>query len=277
MTRQAPVCPECKLNCPATVQCPVPKAGVVTCPSCPSCPAAAAEAEVVASARAKMLSRPLKNIIECSADAKDTSCRLGKKRFEALGQKGATLWMTGLSGAGKTTICKALEKELLFTNGKNVYNIDGATLRHTPCARTHTPHRPGVASTYHGYTYHGYTYSGYTYHGYTYYRYTYSGYTYSGYAYSGYAYAGDNLRTGLTRDLGFSAEDRGESVRRASEVAALFNEAGIITVVTLISPYRKDRDAARARHARSGLPFLEALLTLTRTRTPTSTEPWPQP
>ena len=92
-----------------------------------------------------------------------------------------------------------------------------------------------------------------------------------------YRIDGDNLRTGLTRDLGFSAEDRGESVRRASEVAALFNEAGIITVVTLISPYRKDREAARARHARSGLPFLEALLTLTRTRTPTSTEPWPQP
>jgi len=192
---QAPACPECKLNCPAAVQCPVPKAGVVTCPTCPACPAAAAEAEVVSSARAKMLGRPLKNIIECSSDAKDVSCRLGKKRYEALGQKGATLWMTGLSGAGKTTICKALEKELLFTNGKNVYNIDG-----------------------------------------------------------------DNLRTGLTRDLGFSAEDRGESVRRASEVAALFNEAGIITVVTLISPYRKDRDAARARHARSGLPFIEVFL-----------------
>ena len=59
---------------------------------------------------------------------------------------------------------------------------------------------------------------------------------------------GDNLRTGLTRDLGFSAEDRGESVRRASEVAALFNEAGIITGVTLISPYRKDRDAAIAAY-----------------------------
>jgi len=41
---QAPACPECKLNCPAAVQCPVPKAGVVTCPTCPSCPAAAAEA-----------------------------------------------------------------------------------------------------------------------------------------------------------------------------------------------------------------------------------------
>ena len=56
---------------------------------------------------------------------------------------------------------------------------------------------------------------------------------------------GDNLRTGLTRDLGFSPQDRAESVRRASEVAALFSEAGVITMVTLISPYRADRDKAR--------------------------------
>ena len=44
-----------------------------------------------------VLGRPLKNIIECSSDAKDVSCRLGKKRYEALGQKGATLWMTDLT------------------------------------------------------------------------------------------------------------------------------------------------------------------------------------
>ena len=72
----------------------MPQAGVVTCPQCPTCPAAAAEAEVVAAARAKMLSKPLKNIIECSADAKDTSCRMGKKRYEALGQKGAPIALT---------------------------------------------------------------------------------------------------------------------------------------------------------------------------------------
>merc|ERR1719310_950380 len=71
---------------------------------------------------------------------------------------------------------------------------------------------------------------------------------------------GDNLRTGLTRDLGFSAEDRAESVRRASEVAQLFSEAGVITVVSLISPYRKDRDAARAAHEKRGIPFLEVFL-----------------
>ena len=185
-TPEAP-CPECKLTCP-TAPAPVASAGT-------PCPAAAKDADIVASYRQKMLARPLKNIIECSSDVNDQSCRLGQKRYEVLGQKGATLWMTGLSGAGKTTICKALEKELLFVSGKNVFNIDG-----------------------------------------------------------------DNLRTGLTRDLGFSADDRGESVRRASDVAALFNEAGVITVVTLISPYRKDRDAARASHEKRGLPFLEVFL-----------------
>merc|ERR1719453_706351 len=75
-----------------------------------------------------------------------------------------------------------------------------------------------------------------------------------------YRIDGDNLRTGLTRDLGFSAEDRAESVRRASEVAQLFAESGIITMVTLISPYRKDRDAARAAHEKKGIPFLEVFM-----------------
>merc|ERR1719454_1094232 len=131
--------------------------------------------DLVAAYRSSMLSRPLKNIIECKPGEE---CRMGAdNRFKVLNQKGVTMWMTGLSGSGKTTISEALEKELLFKHGKNVYRIDG-----------------------------------------------------------------DNLRTGLTRDLGFSASDRGESVCRAAEVAALFNEAGIITMVTLISPYRKDRD-----------------------------------
>merc|ERR1719313_3092199 len=116
-------------------------------------------------------------------------------RFKVLHQKGATLWMTGLSGAGKTTITKSLEKRLLLAMRKNVYNVDG-----------------------------------------------------------------DNLRTGLTKDLGFSPDDRAESVRRASEVAQLFSEAGVVTMVTLISPYRKDRDAARAAHQKRGIPFLEVFL-----------------
>merc|ERR1719487_1471463 len=134
-----------------------------------------------------MLQRPQKNIIEC---APGQNCRMGSSnRFQVLGQKGVTLWMTGLSGSGKTTISEIVEKKLLLALKKNVYRIDG-----------------------------------------------------------------DNLRTGLTRDLGFSTSDRGESVRRASEVAALFNEAGVITMVTLISPYRKDRDAARLMHEKRGLP-----------------------
>lgn len=116
-------------------------------------------------------------------------------RYKVLKQKGVTIWMTGLSGSGKTTISKALEKRLLLGMGKNVYNIDG-----------------------------------------------------------------DNLRTGLTRDLGFSPEDRGESVRRAAEVAQLFSEAGVITMVTLISPYRKDRDAAREAHKKKGIPFIEVFM-----------------
>ena len=155
-----------------------------------------ADADIAARHRAKMLARPMRNIIECSADAKDSSCRMANSnRFKVLGQKGVTLWMTGLSGAGKTTITKALERRLLLGMRKNVYNVDG-----------------------------------------------------------------DNLRTGLTRDLAFSASDRAESVRRASEVSQLFSEAGVITVVSLISPYRKDRDAARAAHVKRGIPFLEVFL-----------------
>ena len=49
-------------------------------------------------------------------------------------------------------------------------------------------------------------------------------------------------------------------MRRASEVAALFSEAGVITMVTLISPYRRDRDAARELHKRRGIPFVEVFV-----------------
>ncbi len=68
---------------------------------------------------------------------------------------------------------------------------------------------------------------------------------------------GDELRQGLCRDLGFSAEDRAENVRRAGEVACLVAGAGGITVVALISPYAADRAAVRARHAEQGARFLE--------------------
>jgi adenylyl-sulfate kinase len=74
---------------------------------------------------------------------------------------------------------------------------------------------------------------------------------------SAYVLDGDNLRHGLNGDLGFSAEDRAENVRRTAEVSALLVDAGVVVLVALVSPYRADREAARAAHDRRGLPFLE--------------------
>ncbi len=62
-----------------------------------------------------------------------------------------------------------------------------------------------------------------------------------------YVLDGDNVRHGLNRDLGFTEADRVENIRRVSEVAALFAEAGLITIVAFISPYRAERDEARRR------------------------------
>ncbi|HMO26176.1 MAG TPA: adenylyl-sulfate kinase [Tepidisphaeraceae bacterium] len=61
-----------------------------------------------------------------------------------------------------------------------------------------------------------------------------------------YRLDGDNIRMGLNKNLGFSAEDRAENIRRIGEVAKLFADAGVIAITSFISPYRKDRDAARA-------------------------------
>mmetsp|Transcript_32281 Transcript_32281/g.39632 ORF Transcript_32281/g.39632 Transcript_32281/m.39632 type:complete len:1156 (+) Transcript_32281:158-3625(+) len=139
------------------------------------------------------------HIIECAqaeAGESQSACHLpSAKRFEALKQKGATLWMTGCSGAGKTTIATKLEEVLVKMYGKHVYRLDG-----------------------------------------------------------------DNLRTGLNRDLTFTSADRAESVRRTGELATLFADAGIITLVGLISPYREDRDLVRKRHEDSGIPFYEIFL-----------------
>ncbi|HZX31713.1 MAG TPA: adenylyl-sulfate kinase [Rhodocyclaceae bacterium] len=60
-----------------------------------------------------------------------------------------------------------------------------------------------------------------------------------------YVLDGDNVRHGLNRDLGFSAEDRTENIRRIAEVARLFNDAGLFVIAAFISPYRQDRAAAR--------------------------------
>jgi bifunctional enzyme CysN/CysC len=62
-----------------------------------------------------------------------------------------------------------------------------------------------------------------------------------------YGLDGDTLRLGLNRDLGFSDEDRSENIRRTAEVARLMVDAGLIVVVSLISPFRADRQFARSR------------------------------
>ena len=149
--------------------------------------------------REKILSQSTPYIIECAEATEGGSqeaCHLPReKRFAALNQKGVTLWMTGLSGSGKSTIAALLEEILVTQYGKSVYRLDG-----------------------------------------------------------------DNIRTGLNRDLGFSKADRGESVRRVGELACLFNDAGTITIVSLVSPYKADRDAVRKRHEDQGLKFLEVFM-----------------
>ncbi len=72
-----------------------------------------------------------------------------------------------------------------------------------------------------------------------------------------YVLDGDNLRHGLNGDLGFSAEDRAENVRRTAEVAALMADAGVVALASLVSPYRADRAMAREVHESRGLQFHE--------------------
>ncbi len=72
-----------------------------------------------------------------------------------------------------------------------------------------------------------------------------------------YRLDGDNLRHGLCGDLGFDHGSREENVRRAAEVSRLMADAGIVVVVSLVSPYRESRALARCLHQDAGLPFLE--------------------
>ncbi|MHC4873653.1 MAG: sulfate adenylyltransferase subunit CysN [Planctomycetota bacterium] len=111
---------------------------------------------------------------------RETGFISGEERAEFFGQKPSVVWLTGLSGSGKSTVAKELEKKLFFL-GRACYILDG-----------------------------------------------------------------DNIRHGLNRDIGFSAEDRTENIRRIGEVAKLFNDAGLIIITAFISPYREDRDNARA-------------------------------
>jgi adenylyl-sulfate kinase len=77
-----------------------------------------------------------------------------------------------------------------------------------------------------------------------------------------YVLDGDNIRQGLSRDLGFAPHERKENIRRVAEVAALMNDAGLIVITAFISPYREDREMARAvvGPARFREVFLDASL-----------------
>jgi bifunctional enzyme CysN/CysC len=114
-----------------------------------------------------------------------------ERRWESLGHGGATLWFTGLPGAGKSTVAAAVEERLLAA-GQPAFLLDG-----------------------------------------------------------------DNLRHGLNGDLGFDEDARRENVRRTAHVARLLAESGTVALVSLVSPYAADRDAASALHAADALGFLE--------------------
>ena len=114
-----------------------------------------------------------------------------ESRQHLMHQRGATLWFTGLSAAGKSTIAFTLE-HMLIERGFMTYVLDG-----------------------------------------------------------------DNVRHGLNKNLGFSADDRAENIRRIGEVAKLFADAGLITMTSFISPYRVDRDKVRDLHEEADIPFLE--------------------
>jgi adenylylsulfate kinase len=78
--------------------------------------------------------------------------------------------------------------------------------------------------------------------------------------YLAYVLDGDNVRYGLNKNLGFSADDRQENIRRIGEVAKLFADAGVVTMTSFISPYRRDRALARALHEQAELPFVEVFV-----------------
>ncbi len=109
-----------------------------------------------------------------------------------MGQRPVIAWLTGLSGAGKSTVANAVDRALTEA-GRSSMVLDG-----------------------------------------------------------------DNLRHGLSRDLGFTAADRVENIRRAAETARLMADAGLVVIVSLISPFRAERQAARA--VAGDIPFLEVFI-----------------
>ena len=126
------------------------------------------------------------------------------ERALALRQRPTVLWLTGLSGAGKSTIANLVEAEL-HTRGRHTYVLDG-----------------------------------------------------------------DNVRHGLNSDLGFTAADRVENIRRAGEVARLMLDAGLIVLVSFISPFRTERQAVRCRFAHDEFleVFVDAPLAVAEARDP---------
>lgn len=112
-------------------------------------------------------------------------------RQELSGGPGVTVWLTGLSASGKSTIAFEAERRLI-SSGRSAYVLDG-----------------------------------------------------------------DNIRHGLNADLGFSATDRAENVRRVGEVARLMADAGLVVLVPIISPYRADRLDVRRSHADADIGFVE--------------------
>jgi adenylylsulfate kinase len=116
------------------------------------------------------------------------------ERERLLGQKGCTVWLTGLPSSGKSTIAFSLEHALV-QQGRLAYVLDG-----------------------------------------------------------------DNIRHGLNKNLGFSAADRTENIRRIGEVAKLFADAGVVTITSFVSPYRADRDIVRRLHDDAKSPFIEVFI-----------------
>lgn len=75
-----------------------------------------------------------------------------------------------------------------------------------------------------------------------------------------YGLDGDNIRTGLNKNLGFSQADREENIRRVAEVAKLFADSGVISICSFVSPFGEDRDLARKVHKDAGLKFFEVFV-----------------
>ncbi|MHA4850623.1 adenylyl-sulfate kinase [Rhodococcus sp. MSC1_016] len=113
------------------------------------------------------------------------------RRWAATGQRGATIWLTGLPASGKSTVAVALERTLVDA-GRTAYLLDG-----------------------------------------------------------------DNVRHGISDDLGFSPGDRAENIRRVGHLTRLFADAGVVAIASMVSPLRSDRTIARALNEAAGLPFLE--------------------